>query len=41
MFSASLELSKEGVLNIMQEKLFDDILIRSAKHTPLKLKKTN
>ena len=41
MFSASLELSKEGVLNILQEKLFDDILIRSAKHTPLKLKKNN
>ena len=27
-FSASLELTKEGVVNIMQKKLFEKILIR-------------
>jgi len=37
-FAASLELSKDGIINIMQKNLFDDILIQSAKHTPLKLK---
>ena len=37
-FTASLELTKEGVVNLMQKKLFDDILIRTASHTPLKLK---
>ena len=37
-FSASLELVKDGVVNLMQNKLFDDIYIRSAKHTPLKLR---
>tara|TARA_Y100001970_G_scaffold104227_1_gene130589 strand:+ start:6499 stop:7254 length:756 start_codon:yes stop_codon:yes gene_type:complete len=37
-FSASLELTKDGVVNLMQENLFDDIFIRTAKHTPLKLK---
>ena len=37
-FSASLELTKDGVIDLMQKNLFDDILIRSAKHTPLKLK---
>ena len=37
-FAASLELSKDGVINIKQKNLFDDILIQSAKHTPLKLK---
>ena len=38
-FSASLELTKDGVINLMQENAFDDIFIRTAKHTPLKLKK--
>ncbi len=37
-FSASLELTKDGVLDLMQKNLFGDILIRTAKHTPLKLK---
>tara|TARA_B100000029_G_scaffold440700_1_gene458006 strand:+ start:1484 stop:2239 length:756 start_codon:yes stop_codon:yes gene_type:complete len=37
-FSASLELTKDGVVNLMQNNLFDDILIRVASHTPLKLK---
>ena len=37
-FSASLELAKDGVVNLMQNKLFEDIYIRTAKHTPLKLK---
>ena len=37
-FSASLELTKDGVIDLMQENLFDDLLIRSAKHTPLKLR---
>ena len=37
-FTASLELTKEGVVNLMQKKLFDDILIRTASHTHLKLK---
>ena len=37
-FAASLELSKDGVINIRQKNLFDDILIQSVKHTPLKLK---
>ena len=36
--SASLELTKDGVVNLMQKNLFDDILIRAATHTPLKLK---
>jgi len=40
-FSASLELTKDGVINLMQENAFDDIFIRTAKHTPLKLKKNN
>jgi len=26
------------VVNLMQDNLFDDIYIRAAKHTPLKLK---
>ena len=30
-FAASLELSKEGVINIMQKKTFDDILIKKNK----------
>ena len=37
-FTASLELTKDGIINIMQEKLFDDILIKKASHTPLRLK---
>ena len=37
-FSASLELTKDGVINLVQKNLFDDILIRAATHTPLKLK---
>ena len=37
-FAASLELSKDGIINIMQKNLFDDILNQSAKQTPLKLK---
>ena len=37
-FSASLELTKDGVVNLMQKDLFEDIFIRTAKHTPLKLK---
>ena len=37
-FSASLELTKDGVVNLIQKKLFDDILIRAARHTPLQLK---
>ena len=37
-FSASLELTKDGVIDLMQKKLFEDVLIRTAKHTPLKLK---
>ena len=36
-FSASLELTKDGVINLMQENLFEDIFIRTARHTPLKL----
>ena len=36
-FSASLELTKDGVIDLMQKNLFEDILIRVAKHTPLKL----
>ena len=39
-FSASLELVKDGVVNLMQDNLFDDIYIRTAKHTPLKLKES-
>ena len=37
-FSASLELTKDGIINLKQNKLFEDIMIRTAKHTPLKLK---
>ena len=37
-FSASLELTKDGILDIKQEKLFGDILIKKALHTPLRLK---
>ena len=39
-FSASLELTKDGVINLTQKNLFDDVLIRAAKHTPLQLKET-
>ena len=37
-FSASLELTKDGVVNLMQTSLFEDVFIRTAEHTPLKLK---
>ena len=37
-FSASLELTKDGVINLIQKNLFGDILIKVAEHTPLKLK---
>ena len=37
-FTASLELTKDGVINLMQKDLFEDILIKAASHTPLKLK---
>ena len=37
-FTASLELTKDGIIDLMQDKLFGDILIRSAKHTPMKLR---
>ena len=37
-FTASLELTKDGVIDLMQKNLFEDIMIRTAKHTPLKLK---
>ncbi len=37
-FTASLELTKDGIINIMQEKLFGDILIKKSSHTPLRLK---
>ncbi len=37
-FTASLELAKDGVVNLVQKNLFEDILIRAATHTPLKLK---
>ena len=39
-FTASLELTKDGVIDLMQKKLFEDVLIRTAKHTPMKLKGT-
>ena len=37
-FTASLELTKDGIINIMQEKLFGDILIKKSSHTPMRLK---
>ena len=37
-FTASLELTRNGVINLKQEKLFEDVLIRTANHTPLTLK---
>ena len=37
-FTASLELTKDGIINIMQEKLFSDILIKKSSHTPMRLK---
>ncbi len=37
-FSASLELTKDGLIDIMQKKLFDDILIKRTEHIPLRLK---
>ena len=38
LFTASLELSKDGIINIMQEKLFGDIFIKKSSHTPMRLK---
>ena len=32
MFSASLELAKDGLIDIMQKNLFDDILIKIFAH---------
>ena len=37
-FCASLELTKDGLIDIMQEKLFDDVLIKRSTHIPLRLK---
>ncbi len=37
-FTASLELTKDGVIDMMQKNLFGEVLIRTAKHTPMKLK---
>jgi len=37
-FSASLELTKDGLINIMQDSLFDDIFIKRAAHIPMRLK---
>ncbi len=37
-FTASLELTKDGIIDLKQAKLFNDIFIRTAKHTPMKLK---
>ncbi len=37
-FSASLELTKDGLINIMQDNLFDDVFIKRAAHIPLRLK---
>ena len=31
LFSASLELSREGLITIMQKKVFDNLMIRSKK----------
>ena len=36
--SATLELSKDGLINIMQKELFDDILIKRSTHIPMRLK---
>ena len=38
MFSASLELAKDGLIDIMQKNLFDDILIKRSSHIPMRLK---
>ena len=37
-FTASLELTKDGIIDLKQANLFNDIFIRTAKHTPMKLK---
>ncbi len=37
-FTASLELTKDGIIDLMQKNLFDEILIRTARHTPMKLR---
>ena len=38
-FTACLELTKDGIINIMQENLFGDILIKKSAHTPMRLKR--
>ena len=38
-FTACLELTKDGIINIMQENLFGDVLIKKSSHTPLRLKR--
>ena len=38
-FTACLELTKDGIINIMQENLFGDVLIKKSAHTPLRLKR--
>ena len=37
-FSASLELTKDGLINIMQKNLFDEIYIKRSSHIPMRLK---
>ena len=37
-FSASLELTKDGLINIMQKNLLEDIYIRRSSHIPMRLK---
>lgn len=37
-FAGSLELTKDGLIDIMQNSLFGDIFIKRIEHTPLKLK---
>ena len=37
-FTASLELTKDGLINIMQKNLFDDIYIKRSSHIPMRLK---
>ena len=37
-FSANLELTKDGLINIMQKNLFDDIYIKRSSHIPMRLK---
>ncbi len=37
-FAASLELTKDGIINIKQSELFSDLFIKSETHTPMRLK---